>query len=171
VKKISVAIVVERAAPLIETIPAHQGVAYMWFCGPIIVVAKPKVVAEHATFRDVGQDDTVKAETELEQVRRLAGTANFPFVVVVASLAEVFGSVAEGNRDIFRVWQSATIQRMWRAVATVVNVLSTAIVVVLVVVVFFLSTAIVVVLVVVVFFFGYKFVIGRCVRSIRGGPH
>jgi len=60
---------------------------------------------------------------------------------------------------------------MWRAVATVVNVLSTAIVVVLVVVVFFLSTAIVVVLVVVVFFFGYKFVIGRCVRSIRGGPH
>jgi len=90
VKKTSVAIVVERAAPPIETIPAHRGVAYMWFFGPIIVVAKPKVGAEHAKFRDVGQDDTVKAETELEQVRRLAGTANFPFVVVVASLAEVF---------------------------------------------------------------------------------
>ena len=65
-EKTSISIIVEMAALLIETIPAHPRVACRWFFGPIIIMAKPTVVAEHAMFRDVGHDDTAKAETELE---------------------------------------------------------------------------------------------------------
>ena len=70
-EKTSAVNVDETAAPAIETIPAHQRVAYNVSCGASDLYHRHgqaegcRLVAEHAIFSDVGQDDTVAAEAEL----------------------------------------------------------------------------------------------------------
>ena len=119
--------------------------------------------------------DTVAAESELVWVRGPARATKFSFVVVDAAVADVLVLEVERNRDVVWIHKVVVVVVICFVVAAGLranarSVMFGVVVVVLVlVVVKVLSTAIVLVLVVVAFFTGNKYVVSRCVRSIRGG--
>jgi hypothetical protein len=97
---------------------------------------------------------------------------------VNATVADVVVLEVEGNRDV--IWIHRIVVHVvvicfvvaagLRANARLV-MFGVVVVVLVLVVVKVLSTAIVLALVVVAFFVGNKYVISRCVQSIRGGTH